>query len=1115
MLPAGAAIGGYRIDGVLGQGGMGVVYEARQLSLQRAVALKVLAADVAAGPARDRFRREAELQAGLDHAHVVTVFEAGEAAEGLFIAMQLIRGGTLRDVIDAGLDPAEVVRLLAPIADALDVAHAAGLVHRDVKPRNILLDDDRQRAFLADFGLVKALDGLTLTDTGGFMGTPDYVAPEQVRGEPAAPASDVYSLAAVLYHCLTGSVVFPVDNVHAALHAHTHEPPTPASARRPELPPALDAPLARGLAKDPADRPPTASALLADLAAALRGERTVTIGAARRTVTVVCAGFPAPEDPELRHAALGPARARCAAVADRHGGSVRPGGGEPVAIVFGLVQAREDDAARAVRAGEELGAAGASVGIDTGLVFVDGADVTGTPLQSAAALQLAAADGEVRLGEGTQRLVGPPARHSPFVGRAAELAALRAAVRDDEIRLVTVIGPAGIGKSRLIQELGGPVVTGRCLPYGEALTYRPFAEMLGELPAGRPEEVALAVRRGLEARAPVVAVVEDVHLADPALLDVIDYVVAFSSGFPVTLVCATRPELFDLRPAWAAPQPGRRLISLDPLPEADAIRMAGPGAEALVATAEGNPFFLEQLLAVGDTETVPPSIQAVLSARIDRLEAPERDALERAAVIGRSFLTAALGAVTTGALLGLVRRDLIHAERGDAFRFAHALIRDVAYESIPRQRRADLHEAAARWFDDDAVVGHHLEQAHRYRPDAGLAGVAARRLELAAGGARSQGDLAAAVGLLERAVALRDRDARLLPDLAATLFDAGRIDVAASIAAEAVQAAMGTPELELRARVEQHLIGLHTGAAESIEPARRAAVRATQELSGSAAARAWQLLAVTHWIEGQAADADAAWQRAAALADARERIEILGWSASAAAFGPLPVETAIRRCAAIAEAVAASPMAVAFVARPRALLHALRGDVAQARALIAESNAALDALGGLQASISHHEAMVELLAGAPERAEARLRADRERLSEIGEHSLLATTIALLAQAVAAQGRWDEAAALCEACREAADPADHGTQALWRTVQARHLARLGRLPDAEALAREAVGLVARTDALTDRGEAFEALAEVLRAGGRTAEAESAIDKAVALYDRKGATVMAARARGGRP
>src|SRR4051812_17967375 len=199
MLSPGTTFAGYRIDGVLGEGGMGVVYEATQLSLDRKVALKVLASRLGQDDAfRRRFRREGQLQAAIEHPHIVSVHEAGEDAGGLYIAMRLVRGRTLKALIAAGeVDVARTLRVLGPIADALDAAHAAGLIHRDVKPHNIMVGP-RDHAYLGDFGLTKAPDDLNMTRSGEFLGTPNYVSPEQVRGEPATAASDLYALGAVL-----------------------------------------------------------------------------------------------------------------------------------------------------------------------------------------------------------------------------------------------------------------------------------------------------------------------------------------------------------------------------------------------------------------------------------------------------------------------------------------------------------------------------------------------------------------------------------------------------------------------------------------------------------------------------------------------------------------------------------------------------------------------------------------------------------------------------------------------------------------------------------------------------------------------------------------------------
>lgn len=242
---------------------MGAVYQATQLSLNRVVALKLLAPNLGDDPGfRARFEREGQVQAGLDHDHIVPVYEAGQSEYGLFLAMRLIDGPTLKHLIlDGQLDPRRSVRLLAQVAHALDAAHRAGLIHRDIKPQNILIGD-RDHAYLADFGLIKAPDEARLTGTGQFIGTIDYVAPEQIQGDPATPASDIYALTGVLYECLTGEVPYPKPSEAATLHAHVMQPPPVLSERRPDLPPALDGVIAQGMAKDPWSRPSAAAELI-------------------------------------------------------------------------------------------------------------------------------------------------------------------------------------------------------------------------------------------------------------------------------------------------------------------------------------------------------------------------------------------------------------------------------------------------------------------------------------------------------------------------------------------------------------------------------------------------------------------------------------------------------------------------------------------------------------------------------------------------------------------------------------------------------------------------------------------------------------------------------------
>jgi tetratricopeptide (TPR) repeat protein len=488
-------------------------------------------------------------------------------------------------------------------------------------------------------------------------------------------------------------------------------------------------------------------------------------------------------------------------------------------------------------------------------------------------------------------------------------------------------------------------------------------------------------------------------------------------------------------------------------------------------------------------------------------------------------------------VLALVREQLIHPDRPefageDAFRFAHALIRDAAYEATPKALRAELHERLADWLETrpealDEIVGHHLEQAVRWHVELAPPGDreralgvrGARHLEAAARSALVHGLVPEGAHLLERAALLLPEDApersALLPELGAALAEAGRLPDADRVLQEAIARAeeLGNPRLESRARVERQLVRLQAESSRGIAEARRdarSALAAAEERGDEMdRCRAWRLLAWIEWTEGRCAAADEAWGHAAEMAsragDERERFEILYWRASAAVFGPMRVADAIRRCEEIRREVDANPAAVAWTLHSLAALRAMEGDFEEARGLISEGNQILDELGGLYSAACHHEALVEMLARRPEAAERRLLRGYERLEEMGERALLATTAAMLAQAVEAQGRDLEAERYCDLSERTAAPEDLTTQTLCRGVRARILARRGGGEPAEALARAAVELAARTDLLTIRADALLDLAEVLRLQGRAAAADDATHQATELLERKGCVV----------
>jgi serine/threonine protein kinase len=262
-------LGDYRIEGIVGLGRTGIVYLATDSRTGRAVALKVLREDVSIDPIyRERFRREGALLAALRHPHVIPIYGMGELNGDLYIATRLV-SGTLKSLILAGpIDLDLAIRIVTAVGEAVDAAHGAGIVHRDVKPANVLLDPGPQ-IYLGDFGLARDPDGAALTLPGQVLGTLDYMAPEHLEAEGVGPQADIYALTCLMYEVLTGEVPFVRGTDAAVMYAHVMEEPPSVSARRPEVPAALDEVVAAGMAKDPDDRPPSARALLTDMLRAL------------------------------------------------------------------------------------------------------------------------------------------------------------------------------------------------------------------------------------------------------------------------------------------------------------------------------------------------------------------------------------------------------------------------------------------------------------------------------------------------------------------------------------------------------------------------------------------------------------------------------------------------------------------------------------------------------------------------------------------------------------------------------------------------------------------------------------------------------------------------------
>jgi serine/threonine-protein kinase len=299
----GSEFAGYRLDSLLGHGGMSIVYRAEHLSLGRTVALKLLAPELSEDEAfRERFLRESRMAAGLDHPNVIPIYEAGEESGCFYIAMRYVEGSDLKTILKekGPLDGARTVSIIAQVASALAAAHAKGLVHRDVKPANILIasghgPEESDHVYLSDFGVVKHQASQALTRTGVFVGTAEYAAPEQIEGKTLDGRADVYALGCVTYECLAAMPVYDKDSEVALMYAHLLEPPPPLTQSRPELPPAVDEVIGRAMAKSPDERYQTPRELAAGLRQALFGDTQVPAVTGAVQQTVLAPGAAAPD----------------------------------------------------------------------------------------------------------------------------------------------------------------------------------------------------------------------------------------------------------------------------------------------------------------------------------------------------------------------------------------------------------------------------------------------------------------------------------------------------------------------------------------------------------------------------------------------------------------------------------------------------------------------------------------------------------------------------------------------------------------------------------------------------------------------------------------------------
>jgi len=785
-----------------------------------------------------------------------------------------------------------------------------------------------------------------------------------------------------------------------------------------------------------------------------------------------------------------------------------------------------------------------------------------------------------------------------LVGRQDELLMLRQAFEasrsDAHCRLLILAGEPGVGKTRLAREFVSEVapdataLTGKCVAYGEGASWLPVREVLSAAgadtrnaldfllsaePDGRSIARSLAAALGLAQESvdleelkwafcrfvevlgeqrPLVVVIDDVQWAHPAVLDVIEALHQRAEA-PLLLLCLSRPELLEQRTEWnhwaldlpplAEPEIGELVDCLD-------TNLDSRTRDRVIELAEGNPLFAEQLVIYTQEDDAralslsPPSIEALLASRLDLLHDHERALLQAAAVLGRDFdRTAVLDmfrdADAESSLARLVAKGLIHASNsGTSLGFHHALMRDVAYSSLPKAIRAELHQLAAEQVDGDddgahEVVGYHLEQAYRYRVELNpldetatlLAARAAERLLIAAQQARDRGVLTGAEDLTSRALVLLPHGntyrCRALVDLASILAAAGEVTRAdelrkdAEIEAGVAEDGAMLAEITL-ARVEARILGDRTLAMRDALAIAEAALADLERLGDEArTVSALRFVGNLHAWLGRSDEAERVWLTALERGrhvDPRVRDEIRLWLVWNSWWGSLPADQGIKRCDDFLREAATNRLeATAHVVRGvlagfQGRFDEARADIVEGRNLFAEIGSRLDWAGSAML-----EGDSELLAGEPQAAYDALAEGGRVLAEFTETGFVATTLALQAQAALELARENEAVELAEEAEQDATEDDFEPLTRVCIVKARVLGRQSDLRQAKLLIQEAAGLVEPTNYTMLHADVCLADAEISRLAGRPEDARAALKRALALAEAKKNSVVASRIR----